>query len=540
MCKAEVFLRSGRRYAKHFAHRHATAKPECALYTPAENQLDPHRRPAHSFTDDERSVKDQLRILPPEICIEVESRQLNGRGRLPQWGLCITIPKSVDGRGTITFDLGAASPRTIALSKIFQGPATYPTDPDANDFKAVWCSPETDPAYKAIISERRPGLNKQGITPFVSVRGRYKPRAGRLVWGRAYYFVWPKSFDPKFPSALEVLAFENNKDWSCVLSALPECRDEIVEKWLERVCSVGIESKSATWSLLYPFLSTYAYDGNIEVPAISRFIVGCNLTGESEGTQTKAYAIIGGERIEEQLPDQSRSVVALSYSSGIPDLFELAGSYQISFSFRAPKVQPLEDCPIAWGEFESATEGSIRIPMHLPEARRWLGEVRADRAQLSGITLPEAVEGELAWRSNPIAEWNRFFFNSRDVKGRKWLHQVKLPRDELDRIQFVLKSTSYEVLLSFRGFGEHHFLSVEEDNHPVRLSRRLRHRMLWLQKEISLAYGDGRPVANSVSDHDLVQCFLALKPPPSLVGHYQSIRRSVTDPLTKQESQGID
>ena len=180
VCRGEVFLRSGQHYARHFAHRHETAKPECALYTPGESQLDPHRMPAHPFTDDDRVARDKLRIFPPEVCIEVEERQSSARGQLPRWNLCVTIPKSIDGRGTINFDFGAASLRKIALSKLFGGPVTYPADPDAGDFKAVWCSPETNPAYQEIITERRSGLNKQGLTPFVSMRGRYKPRARRL------------------------------------------------------------------------------------------------------------------------------------------------------------------------------------------------------------------------------------------------------------------------------------------------------------------------------------------------------------------------
>lgn len=543
VCNGEVFLRSGQHYAHHFAHRHETAKPECALYTPGESPFDPHRMRALPFTDDERVASDKIRISPPEICIEVEDRRLSRRGRLPRWGLCITIPKSVDGRGTITFDFGVASLRTIALSKLFGGPITYPADPDASDFKAVWCSPETNPVYKEIIGERLSGLNKQGVTPFISVRGRYKPRARRLVWGRAYYFVWPKSFDPKFPSALEVLAFENNKEWSCVLSALPESRDEILADWLESVCSgaVGIENTSTTWSLLYPFLSTYAYDGQIEVPAVGRFIVGCSRTREAEETGTMVSAIINGERIQTQLPDQSRSVVALTYSDAIPDVLELAGNYQASFSFRRPEPQALADQPMVWVEFESPTKGSIRVPMHTAVARRWLGEVRAGRAQLNEVTLPEAVQGELVWRSSPIAAWNRSLLNFRDGDGGRWLHQVKLARDELEHIRFVLRLTGDEVLVSFRGFGEHHFSAMEEEGDPaVRLSRRLRNRMLWLQKEISLVCCDCQPVANDISDHDLIQCFLALTPPASLAAHYQSIRRSISDPTTPRANQGVE
>ncbi|MDE0280789.1 MAG: competence protein CoiA family protein [Gammaproteobacteria bacterium] len=539
VCKGEVFLRSGQYNASHFAHRHETAKPECELYTPSENQFDSHRKPTHPFTDRDRVAEDNLSISPPDICLEVEDRKSNERGRLPRWNLCIKIPKSPDGRGQITFDCGPGSFKNISLRKLFRNPITYPVDPDTNDFKAVWISADTNPVYREVISERISGLNKNGVTAFIGERGRYKPRARRIVWGHAYYFVWPKSFDLNIPSNLEVLAFENNKDWSCVLSALPESRDETTANWLERVCSINVKNSSTSWSLLYPFLSTYAFDGFIQVPAFGGFIVGCNRI--EEVNETKACANFNGERFETLLPCKTKSVVALAYFDTIPNFFELTGNNHISFSFRAPAVQSLAIQPVALVEVESATKGSIRVPLHTVEARKWLEEVRAGRARLNGITLPEAVQGKLAWRSNLIAAWDYTPLNRREDEGQRWLHQVKLARSEVEQIQSVLRLTGDEVLLSFRSFGEHHFLSVDEEgSHAIRLSRRLRNRILWLQREISLVYGDGQPVAGSVSDHDLIQCFLALKPPPSLVGHYQSIRRSVSNPPTRRTIQGID
>ena len=541
VCRGEVFLRSGQHYAHHFAHRHKTAKPECELYTPGESPLDRHRMPALPFKDDDRVTRDKLRILPPDVCIEVEERQLSRRGRLPRWNLCIAIPKSIDGRGIITFDFGPAMSRTIRLSKLFGGSFTYPANPDASDFKAVWCSPETNPAYREVITERRPGLNKQGITPFVSVQGRYKPRARRLVWGHAYYFVWPKTFDPKFPSAFEALAFEDNKDWSCVLIALPESHDENLADWLERVCLIDIENSSATWSLLYPFLSAYTHDGRIETPAVGRFILGYDQTGEANETKVKVHAVVNSERIETPLPDQSRSVVALTYSGRVPDVFELVGNHLVSFSFHLPESQPLAEQPSVWGEFESPTKGLSRVPLHTVAARKWLGEVRAGRAQLNEIALPEIVNGKLAWRSSPLTPWNHSPLNRRDGEGRKWLHQVKLEREEVEHIQTVLRATGDEVRISFRGFGEHHFLAAkEEGDQDVRLSRGLRNRMLWLQREISLVYGDGRPVVENISDHDLTRCFLALTPPPSLVGHYQSLRQAIGAPIPTRANQRGD
>ena len=205
VCRGEVVLRSGQRYAPHFAHRHETAKPECEFYTPGERQSDPHRTPVRPFTDDEWVVRNTLRVLPPQLVIEVEKSPSTGQKRLPRWNLCVTLPKSIDDHGRIGFDFGTTPLRKIELSKLSRGQVTYVSDPDADHFRAVWCTPETNPAYWEIVAEKMPGLNKQGVTPFESMRERFKPRAHRLVWGRAYYFTWPKKFDPKFPSAFEIL-----------------------------------------------------------------------------------------------------------------------------------------------------------------------------------------------------------------------------------------------------------------------------------------------------------------------------------------------
>ena len=539
-CKGEVFLRSGQRNAPHFAHRHETAKPECKFYTPGETQFDPHRMPPRHFAEGDQVAKDTLRISPPEVCIEVEDHRSNKNRQLPRWKLCVTIPKSVDDRGTIIFDFGAASRRTIPLSNLFSGAATYPANPDAADFKAIWCSPEMNSSYQEIVEQGQSGLNKQGMTPFAAVPGRYKPRARRLVCGRAYYFVWPKYFDPKFPSEFEILAFENNQDWLCILGYLPENLDEILAEWLKSVCSVEIEYSSSTWSLLYPFLSSYTYDGRIEVPSVGNLILGCDRIETASETKTKASSTINGKRIESLLPDQLRSVVTLTYSNDPPDVFELSGDHQVSFSFRQLDPQELTEQPIVCGEFELPTEGSIKVPMHTVAARRWLGEVRMNRAQLKQITLPEAVQVELAQRSEPIAPWHHSLLNRRNGQDRKLLHQVKLAREELDQIQTVLRLTSNEVRIAFQGFGEHHFLKVEEDeNQTVNLSRRLRNRMLWLQIESSLIHGIGQPVAENISDNDLVQRFLVLTPPPSLTGHYQAISRSIGNLVSTRRSGGV-
>ena len=523
-CRGEVFLRSGQQRAAHFAHIHDTASRECDLYTPGQSPPDPHRRPER---DGPSHAAHGLRITPVEAAIEVENRQSRRRGRAPQWQLCLTIPKSPDGRGAITYDFGA-SKRTIALSKLSRSPQTYPADPNAADYSAVWCSPETDPAYRETITQRHPGLSKLAVSAFLSAPRRFKPRVRRLVWGQAYFLVWHTSFDPNFPTDLELLPLAKNKDWACALSPLPRSHSETLADWVMNVCSVHVETPSSSMSLVYPFLSAYGHDGCLEVPAVGRLIVRSDKC-KADQCRDKALSVVDGKQFEEPLPDTPTRLVDFAYPKGTPVGFELCGNHGASFRLLPLRSHDLGGQPLVWGEFDSPIFGTIRVPLHTKAARQWLHYVRTNQASLERLTLPQAVRGQLAWRDTPIAKWSLLCLNQRAGRDRKELGQITLARAELDRVQALLRSTAHEVRISFSGFGEHYFpAAVRLPQASVRLSRPLRSRILWLQKEISLVYGTGGPsTAETISDHDLVQSLLELTPPPSLSGHYHSICRSL-------------
>ena len=538
VCKGVVFLRSGQLYSRHFAHRHETAQPECELYTPGGSQFVHPRSPAHFLRDNDREVNGNRGIPSPEVCIEPEESKSRTRRHLPRWKLCITIPKSVDSKGWVTYDFGNSSRRTIALSKLSGGSVTYPADPDAPDFKGLWCSPETSLGYQVSIMQKLPGLSKQGLTSFVSVPGRYKPRAHRLIWGRAYYFVWPKTFDPSFPDELEKLTFDENQDWSCVLSTLPETRNEIIESWLKNSFSVEIEYPSSSWSLLYPFLSSFKYDGHVEVPQVGNLILGCEQTEDS--VRTEALTIINGERFELQLPERSRSVVTLTLENDTPEFLYLYGNYQVAFRFRPLDAYDREEQPIVFAEFKSPAHHSIWIPLHTVAARIWLDKVRTGCSQLMQISLPEAVRGELAWRADSSSSWKRIELNYGDNQNRRWLRQVKLAQEELDKIQSVMSSKNDEVKITFKGYGEYYFLNVNKDEkQTIRLPQQLRNRMIWLYKLTSLVHGVGQTDGGNISDCDLIKYFHAMTPPPLYTGHYYTICRTLERLSSVLESRRI-
>lgn len=529
VCDGEVFLRRGQHYASHFAHRHDTAKPECELYTPGDGQ--PQR---HDPQGDAGNWKthEPPRIPPASVSIEVEALQPRMRERLPRWNLCITIPRSPDGRGSITFGLGSRLNRQITLGKLAGGSITYPADPDARCFTAVSCSPDTHFAYREAITQRQPGLNRLGMSFFSSDPRRYKPRVNRLVWGRAYYFVWRTPYNPNFPESFERRRLADNNHWSCALGLLPDSGDEALSEWLKKVCLVDVESPSSTWSLLYPSLSRCGYDGRIEVPALGNLIVGCRRLGKRT-----VSCVVSGQPAHLQLPDVSSSIVALTHSTDTPDTLELSGAHGVSFRFGSLRTTERPPDPMVWCDFDSPIQGSLRVPMHSVAARRCLREVRLGRAQLERITLPEALQGELAWSTIP-GQWNRTWLNRPDGRVRRGLHPVKLPREELDQVQDVLRSTAAEVRVSFFGFGDHHFPPEERNDTNAPLPRSLRARMRWLQSEVSLLYAGGPSAEASVSQHseqDLIDRFLALTPPASLVGHYHSICSSIRRHLGSTE-----
>ena len=526
VCEGVVFLRSGRHYARHFAHRSETAQPECELYTPGSSQFVHPRTPTYSNRSNYHDQSYTNDITAPQVCIEPENINTRPRRSLPRWKLCVTIPKSPDSRGWVTYDFGDNSPRTIAMSKLTGGPVTYPADLEAPDFKGLSCSPEVNLRYQVGIMEKQLGLNKQVITPFVNVPGRYKPRARFLFWGREYYFVWPNSFDPSIPAELDRLTFNENRGWSCILSNLPEIRNQTIETWIKKHFSVNLENPSSKWSLLYPFLSSYKHDGSVEIPQAGNFVLG--FTRIKETDKTYALTIVNGERITRQLPERQRCVTNLTYDSDIPELFELYGSNQVGFRFSPLNAYDLENQPTVLAEFESPNHRSVTIPMHSVAARKWLDKVRTGFCKITQIKLPEAVRGELCWRTEPSSPWQRELINCGDDKNRRWLRPIKLAQKELDQIQLILSTTSNEVRISFKGIGEHHFLSVQSDVVQITsLPQKLRDKMRWLQNEISLVHRVGHPVSDDISDDDLIDCFHAMVPPPPYTGHYLAICRTL-------------
>jgi hypothetical protein len=114
VCGAAVFLRRGYVRAAHFAHKSGLASPECELYFFSEDIRNPWPSSPLPPVGDSRGGE---QIAPLALSIAIEPEQQTRPRHLRRWELCVTIPKSNDSRGQISFDCGAGVHRNVYLSR---------------------------------------------------------------------------------------------------------------------------------------------------------------------------------------------------------------------------------------------------------------------------------------------------------------------------------------------------------------------------------------------------------------------------------------
>src|SRR4051794_34533354 len=120
VCSTEVFLRRGRKYQHHFAHRSNRGTPECELFHPNDYIDTAWKPPAGASTNNAPD-----RAIPPlSLGIQLEPEaKIRGR-KFRRWSLNLTVPKSDVGHGRITIDFGTGHPRPFDLSRLMLEPYT--------------------------------------------------------------------------------------------------------------------------------------------------------------------------------------------------------------------------------------------------------------------------------------------------------------------------------------------------------------------------------------------------------------------------------
>ena len=543
-CGGSTVLRSGRLRSPHFAHRKNTADPECKDFHPSSYEWNVNG-PSEGGND--KPVKQEDSIDPVQLCVIVKDAS---RTRLkstldPNWMLCVLLPSSPDGVGTMSYDLGRFPHAGIPMSRLEKGDPddrSFPANPAAAGYEPRNVSSDTNRAFKDAVSELLPGLDQQGLTPFQCVDKRLKPRARQLQWGNRYYFVWKQDLHLEFPKSLASHLFQQYQGFSCALVDLPEFPDANTEAWLRSNCSCDFERRRNELSVLYPFLTIPNESGGMDVPLKQNFLLGAAaLTGESRfplrwvsGEEEHSHPI--------ELSPNLRTVLEFNgeHQGAQITSIRIGGGFAGNFRLRPQRdSEQFEESFAVKLEVGTAQGKSLRFGLHASNSRNWLEQVRNGSAELIGVSFPTCALGKVSLRESVADLWKEVQqIKSPGGERRLSTNVGMFETEEVAQLQECLRQTKSYVQLSFGAFGECEFPPIaEEGGAEIDLPKELRDRMLWLCSESSLVQTTpAKAVEETVSNQGLIDLFRSVTPPASLEAHYRSVvrhldRASVSDKL---------
>jgi len=520
-CKAGVFLRDGKRRDKHFAHMPRQGKPECEDFHPS-NEL------ARSWQTN-TVVTPGPSVDPLRLGIELEPDHVSVRGPR-KWRLCLTVPKSHDGRGKISIDLGGGDVRLITLAKLSLGAQTYVVDPTAAEFGAKWVSPEVHSDYKSAVEERTAGLDNDTMNAFSSTRQKLKPLTDAFCWGESYYFVWMSKATFAFPPGLISHALAENRGWSCALGILPHAPDAQLADWLTTNCNLPIIRAKREWAIVYP--PPYAFDdnGSLEIPATTEVVLALKSIGSEQAGNLSCT--VGAATVYLELAGTTQHFAELSEPKGTANkVVHLAwdGAHVITLVAKPYPEAPIEPSVALEFEREGSKESAA---LHQTRARHFLSDTRNAKARLTAIHVHSALRGELRHRKVDALDWTTEALTVTPA-GSLSLRKTPLATDLIERINLTLQDRSLDVALDFGPFG--HFFASRVDEVQItvsafRIRRQLRARVEWLCKASgSFVAGQRQPVG-MLDDRALIDHFFQLVVPAELLAHKRALESALRNP----------
>jgi hypothetical protein len=520
-CNAGVFLRDGRYRDKHFAHMPGQAKPECEEFHPS-NEL------VHS-SQTNTAIAVLPSVDPLQLSIELEPDRVSGRGRR-NWRLCLTVPKSHDGRGKVSIDLGGGDVRLISLAKLSLGAETYTVDLTASEYGARWVSPEVHPDYKSAVEERAAGLSSGAINVFSPSRQKQKPSAKALCWGESFYFIWRVDEKIAFPPGLISHQLADNRGWSCALAVLPHTPDEKLGLWLTDNCSLAIIRAKREWALVYP--PAYAVDDNnsLEVPPATEVILALKSIGnQAAGELTCTVGQAAPVSLE--LANVTQHIAELSEPKGTTNKvthFAWDGVHVVTLVGKAYSEAAIE--PTVSLEFE--LDGSkVSAALHQGDARLMFSGIRDGKSRLTAVHIHPALHGELQYRDRLGWRWNSEPLIALPT-GVAGLRKASLPANLIERITTLLQDRSLDVMLDFGAFGKIHVPGLNDAPTSIatfQVPRELRTRIEWLSKASGVFVTRQRMPIGALDDDTLMRHFAQLAVPAELVGHKRALETALRD-----------
>jgi Competence protein CoiA-like family len=517
VCAADVFLRSGRKRVAHFAHRSGQGKKDCELFHPSDDISYTWTRYGEG-PDNNWSGRP---IEPLSLSIELEPEAAVRGKRKRGWGLRVTVPKADDEHGQVSIDCGTGQPRKIALSKLFLAAQTYPAHLDAQDFGAVWTSPEVRPNYKAAVEERIRGLDRELVNIFAASPQKYKPRVDRLNWGSSYYFVWRSDAIPDIHDRLPLNYLAEQSSWCCAFTSLPAGEDAELKSWLEEAAGAVVTAHRRTFGVLYP--PPYGADlyGRILIPAVEGLVLGVHLTEDDQsstrlGDASAGIALEGGRRHFVHVSSaQPLKLLRLSLDdAGLPPLLPL-------------RLRDVDVYPVVRLSFRFHNRaGTEDVPLHKTRCAELMQGVRLGECEIASIEYPVGVKGTLRWRLKAEIAWNTLGFHveRRTGPARASVQQVASLND-------VLQQREIEVEFDFGPFGR---FSASIEHAVQRLSEtrpipgKLRNRALWLLRTAEIYADEQRVPLARLTDGELLALLAAAQVGPSLAAHKVSLNRDLS------------
>ncbi|UPJ47663.1 hypothetical protein IVB30_31010 [Bradyrhizobium sp. 200] len=508
-CRADVFLKFGKKNVAHFAHRRGQGRPECELFHPSNYLAGP--TPRYDIDAEANAPPIPPLLLSIELDPTPQSRLTGHR----DWKLALTVPKAPDTHGSVRIDCGAGTPRLIALSKLALDAQTYPASLSAEDFGATWVSPEVHPRYKAAIEHRIAGLNRLFANVFVNSKEKQKPRANSLTWGGCYYLVWHDSWPIEIPASLASSQLAKRDGWSCSIVTLPDDEDADVRRWIEEECDLAISQPRRQWSIVYPPAIDIDSLGHLSVASNRQLLLATFAPPRQDDERGLLIATIGrstassltrhGEQFFAiQHDTKSDAAVAVAWDGlTLPEITQTAAQDASSllgtaFAFRSRSGAERYGCFL-----------------HQAQIEPLLQAVRQSELDISTISSPAGCVGAFKWRKAIGEEWQSIFLSiDRDGTRRE------TNEDAVQQANLILRDASFDVLFDFGALGSRYLEARGHravDAPQTLLPAAVRERLLWFCI-VAKSYPHGTPLT-ALADDALLRHFKAAATPPFLIAH---------------------
>jgi len=258
ICYADAHVRTGLYRRPHFAHDSGGASDDCENYHPSEVLS----RGLHSaFWSIQRHL--------PNLYVRLSDDPM---GNPSSWDLMLLIPECPQSIGSVEITEAQYGTVTIPTTHLAQGGKRVHVRPEIT--YQIKVNGQIDPIYEEMITRPILGLDKVCNVFRYSLTGGRKLHDNQvLFWGRSYFLVWNRNYEPRWLSGSEELlrtSLSPIGEWHCDIIKIPAVEDLRVRKWAEEVLHRGIENPPVRLSIVTPIVIQTLEDESLLVSSCGR------------------------------------------------------------------------------------------------------------------------------------------------------------------------------------------------------------------------------------------------------------------------------